>query len=100
MGTPQKQPIELAATRHHAANCDPQEDSSGVDPPWNRRRCRCRICRLLHGPKAHCRQADASFSPEQKGLECALEGNGMLDCDLRDWRWGILRGLNMRRCTK
>merc|ERR1712093_356296 len=96
-------PSELAAIRHYAANCDSQdvpayqaddgyakrgaprshhfstianieEDSPGVDPPWNRRRCRGWICRLLHGPKAHRRQADASFSPEQKGLDCAVEG--------------------------
>merc|ERR1712098_324865 len=74
-------PSELAAIRHYAANCDSQdvpayqaddgyakrgaprshhfstianieEDSPGVDPPWNRRRCRGWICRLLHGPKA------------------------------------------------
>ncbi|KAL2073391.1 hypothetical protein VTL71DRAFT_10715 [Oculimacula yallundae] len=90
---------ELAANHHHAANRDSQavpayqaddgdakrgaprshylpttpnaeEDTPRVDSPWNCRRYCGRICRLLHGPKAHCRQADASLSSEQKGLDC------------------------------
>jgi hypothetical protein len=55
---------------------DYQNSSIGLTIYRYCRWCRCRVCRLLHGPKARCRQANETLSPEPKGLRCRRNLDG------------------------
>jgi hypothetical protein len=107
------------SSHYLATTTNSQEDSPGVDPPRYitslpglkyvliqcryRRGNRCWICRLLNGPKAGGRQADSSFSPEQKGLEDEMTMERWIDAILEIsvlGTWRLDRVSKEGGCTK